>query len=174
MPQPSVTKICLKITCLKLHSNFQGVNELIYVSKISPRLQYTLLIHGIYRMIFLIYSIYRMIFLIYGIYRIFLIYGIYRMTLLIYGIYRMTFNSAWQPQSYCKWDLKLPQYIPYLTLMGELWCSLNLEKWPSDIGRYWECTVAATYQWPTLCVVSVKQGHVSSVDIMYMVQGTLP
>ena len=28
MPQPSITKICLKITCLKYHSNFQGVNEL--------------------------------------------------------------------------------------------------------------------------------------------------
>ena len=27
MPQPSVTKICLKITCLKLHSNFPGANE---------------------------------------------------------------------------------------------------------------------------------------------------
>ena len=28
MPQPSVNKICLKITCLKFHSNFPGVNEL--------------------------------------------------------------------------------------------------------------------------------------------------
>ena len=28
MPQPSITKICLKTTCLKLHSNFPGVNEL--------------------------------------------------------------------------------------------------------------------------------------------------
>ena len=31
MPQPSVTKICLKITCLKFHSNFPGANELIPV-----------------------------------------------------------------------------------------------------------------------------------------------
>ena len=29
MPQPSVTKICLKITYLKFHSNFPGANELI-------------------------------------------------------------------------------------------------------------------------------------------------
>ena len=28
MPQPSITKICLKITCLKFHSNFAGANEL--------------------------------------------------------------------------------------------------------------------------------------------------
>ena len=28
MPQPSITKICMKITCLKFHSNFPGVNEL--------------------------------------------------------------------------------------------------------------------------------------------------
>ena len=28
MPQQSITKICLKITCLKLHSNFPGANEL--------------------------------------------------------------------------------------------------------------------------------------------------
>ena len=31
MPQPSITKICLKITCLKFHSNFPGANELKYV-----------------------------------------------------------------------------------------------------------------------------------------------
>ena len=29
MPQPSIIKICLKITCLKLYSNFPGANELI-------------------------------------------------------------------------------------------------------------------------------------------------
>ena len=29
MPQPSITKICLKITCLKFHLNFPGANELI-------------------------------------------------------------------------------------------------------------------------------------------------
>ena len=28
MPQPSITKICLKIVCLKFHSNFPGANEL--------------------------------------------------------------------------------------------------------------------------------------------------
>ena len=28
MPQPSITKICLQITCLKFHSNFPGANEL--------------------------------------------------------------------------------------------------------------------------------------------------
>ena len=28
MSQPSIIKICLKITCLKLHSNFPGANEL--------------------------------------------------------------------------------------------------------------------------------------------------
>ena len=28
MPQPSITKICLEITCLKFHSNFPGANEL--------------------------------------------------------------------------------------------------------------------------------------------------
>ena len=28
MPQLSITKICLKITCLKFHSNFPGANEL--------------------------------------------------------------------------------------------------------------------------------------------------
>ena len=28
MPQPSISKICLKITCLKFHSNFPGANEL--------------------------------------------------------------------------------------------------------------------------------------------------
>ena len=28
MPQPSITKICLKITYLKFHSNFSGANEL--------------------------------------------------------------------------------------------------------------------------------------------------
>ena len=30
MPQSSITKICLKITCLKFHSNFPGANELIH------------------------------------------------------------------------------------------------------------------------------------------------
>ena len=30
MPQPSITKIRLKITYLKFHSNFSGANELIY------------------------------------------------------------------------------------------------------------------------------------------------
>ena len=29
MPQPSIAKICLKITYLNFHSNFPGVNELI-------------------------------------------------------------------------------------------------------------------------------------------------
>ena len=29
LPQPSITKICLKITCLKFHSNFPRANELI-------------------------------------------------------------------------------------------------------------------------------------------------
>ena len=29
MPQPSITKICLKITCLKFNSKFPGANELI-------------------------------------------------------------------------------------------------------------------------------------------------
>ena len=28
MPQPSITKICLKIIYLKFHSNFPGANEL--------------------------------------------------------------------------------------------------------------------------------------------------
>ena len=28
MPQPSITKICLKITCLKFNSNFPGASEL--------------------------------------------------------------------------------------------------------------------------------------------------
>ena len=28
MPQPSITKICLKITCLNFHLNFPGANEL--------------------------------------------------------------------------------------------------------------------------------------------------
>ena len=28
MPQPSIIKICMKITCLKFHSNFPGDNEL--------------------------------------------------------------------------------------------------------------------------------------------------
>ena len=28
MPQPSISKICLKITCLKFRSNFPGANEL--------------------------------------------------------------------------------------------------------------------------------------------------
>ena len=28
IPQPSITKICLKITCLKFHSNSPGANEL--------------------------------------------------------------------------------------------------------------------------------------------------
>ena len=32
MPQPSFTKVCLKITCLKFHSNFLGANELILVT----------------------------------------------------------------------------------------------------------------------------------------------
>ena len=27
MPQPAITKICLKITNLKFHSNFPGANE---------------------------------------------------------------------------------------------------------------------------------------------------
>ena len=30
MPQPSITKICLKITCLKFHSNLPGANELMH------------------------------------------------------------------------------------------------------------------------------------------------
>ena len=30
MPQPSITKICLKITYLKFHSNFSGVHELTF------------------------------------------------------------------------------------------------------------------------------------------------
>ena len=30
MPQPSITKMCLKITCLRIHSNFPGANELIH------------------------------------------------------------------------------------------------------------------------------------------------
>ena len=29
IPPPSITKICLKITCLKFHSNFPGANKLI-------------------------------------------------------------------------------------------------------------------------------------------------
>ena len=28
MPQPSITKFCLKITCLNFYSNFPGINEL--------------------------------------------------------------------------------------------------------------------------------------------------
>ena len=31
MSQPSITKICLKITCLKFDSNFPGANELTFV-----------------------------------------------------------------------------------------------------------------------------------------------
>ena len=30
MPQPSITKICLKITCLKFHANHPGSSELSY------------------------------------------------------------------------------------------------------------------------------------------------
>ena len=30
MPQPSITKICMKSMCLKFHSNFPGANELIH------------------------------------------------------------------------------------------------------------------------------------------------
>ena len=49
MSQPSITKICLKITCLKFHSNFRGANELLqFYGKLSkclhhPRLMCTLL-----------------------------------------------------------------------------------------------------------------------------------
>ena len=35
MPQPSVTKICLKITYLKFHSNFPGANELSVENSVS-------------------------------------------------------------------------------------------------------------------------------------------
>ena len=35
MPQPSITKIGLKITCLKFHSNYPGANELIPHGSVS-------------------------------------------------------------------------------------------------------------------------------------------
>ena len=35
MSQPSITEICLKITCLKCHSNFPGANELMDVGLLS-------------------------------------------------------------------------------------------------------------------------------------------
>ena len=34
MPQPSITKISMKITCLKFHWNFPGANELICIIKL--------------------------------------------------------------------------------------------------------------------------------------------
>ena len=34
MPQPSITKIYLKITCLKFHSNFPGANELRWCNRL--------------------------------------------------------------------------------------------------------------------------------------------
>ena len=37
MPQPSITKIRLKVTCIKFHSNFPGANELINFIKICPQ-----------------------------------------------------------------------------------------------------------------------------------------
>ena len=36
MPQPSITKICLKITCLKFYSNFPGANELTHYPLVAP------------------------------------------------------------------------------------------------------------------------------------------
>ena len=36
MPQPSIIKICLKITYLKFHSNFPGANELMVTSMTCP------------------------------------------------------------------------------------------------------------------------------------------
>ena len=36
MPQPSITKICLKITYLKFHSNFPGTNELTHYPQAMP------------------------------------------------------------------------------------------------------------------------------------------
>ena len=37
MPQPSITKICFKITCLKFYSNFPGANELNYINTYSMK-----------------------------------------------------------------------------------------------------------------------------------------
>ena len=36
MPQPSITKICLKSTYLKFHSNFPGTNELKALNSLGP------------------------------------------------------------------------------------------------------------------------------------------
>ena len=37
MPQPSVIKICLKITCIKFNSKFPGANELMFPVMNSAR-----------------------------------------------------------------------------------------------------------------------------------------
>ena len=61
MPQPSITKICLKITCLKFHSYFPGANELspcttvwltlwladLYIVWETPRLHWILVNYGL-------------------------------------------------------------------------------------------------------------------------------
>ena len=45
----SITKVCLKITCLKLHSNFPGANELISWHLVSPGHQQLWYEYGQYR-----------------------------------------------------------------------------------------------------------------------------
>ena len=43
MPQPSITKIFMKITCLKFHSNLPGANELMHIIWFCKWLEMTLL-----------------------------------------------------------------------------------------------------------------------------------
>ena len=40
MPQPSISKICLKIACLKFHSNFPGPNVLLLIVPSSTAADY--------------------------------------------------------------------------------------------------------------------------------------
>ena len=51
MPQPSITKICLKITCLKFHSNFPGVNALTRGLKAYARPPYDNKMELLYNMV---------------------------------------------------------------------------------------------------------------------------
>ena len=53
MPQPSITEICLKSTCLKFHFNFPGANELTFLQTCDLPVQ---LLSDFYSSLSIIYS----------------------------------------------------------------------------------------------------------------------
>ena len=118
MPQPSITKICLKIICLNFHSNFPGPNERMVVKQ--PFMIWVYYLQGPFYL--------------------------YRITLTPAWMSNFTYHKIWDGITYLfpkfnneavevwEWISNfIPDFIDYLSMLGSK--SINISERPP--GVYW-------------------------------------